>query len=61
MAAYATLGVLLWCALLLGLMKRLDASAGVAPVRVQAILAPGLIALWPIVLALLIKPRKHSL
>ena len=61
LAAYASLGALLWCALMLGLMKRLDASAAIAPLRVQAIVAPGLIALWPFVLALLIKPRKLGL
>lgn len=58
LAAYASLGVLVWIALILGLMKRLDTHAAAAPWRVKAILAPGVIALWPIVLALLVKPRK---
>lgn len=60
-AAYAVLGVLLWLALSLGAMKRLDAAAATAPWRVKAVLAPGLIALWPIVLALLLKPQRGAL
>lgn len=59
-AVYASLGVLLWVALILGLLKRMDAAAAVAPLRVKAVLAPGLIALWPLVLALLIKPRERA-
>jgi len=57
-AAYLSLGALLWIVLTLGLMKRLDASAAVAPWQVKAILAPGLIVLWPAILVLLFKPRK---
>lgn len=57
-AAYLSLGVLLWIVLTLGLMKRLDTSAAVAPWPVKAILAPGLIVLWPAILVLLFKPRK---
>jgi hypothetical protein len=59
LTAYAASGALVWIALMLGLMKRLDASAAVAPLRVKAILAPGLIALWPIVLAILIRPPER--
>lgn len=57
-AGYLCLGALLWIVLALGLMKRLDASAAVAPWSVKAILAPGLIALWPAVLVLLFKPKR---
>lgn len=57
-AGYLGLGALLWIGLTLGLMKRLDASAAAAPWAVKAILAPGLIALWPAVLALLFKPKR---
>jgi hypothetical protein len=59
LAAYASLGALLWLALMLGLMKRLDAAAAAASWRVKAVLSAGLIALWPIVLALLIRPRER--
>lgn len=58
--AYVAFGVLLWIALAFGLMKRLDASAAVAPWRVKAILAPGLIVLWPIVLSKLHKSRERA-
>lgn len=57
-AGYVSLGALLWIVLTLGLMKRLDASADAASWRVKALLAPGLIALWPAVLVLLFKPKK---
>lgn len=60
LAAYAAVGALLWIVLMLGLIKRLDASAAAASWRVKAVLTPGLIALWPIVLALLIKPQKSA-
>ena len=60
LAAYALLGVLVWIGLVLGLMKRLDPSAAAAPLRVQAVLAPGLIALWPIVLASLTRRRSRA-
>ncbi len=57
-AAYLSLGTLLWIVLTLGLMTRLDASAAGAPWPVKAILAPGLIVLWPAILVLLFKRRK---
>ncbi len=60
LGAYAALGLLLWIALVVGLMRRLDSSAAVAPWRVKAVLAPGVIALWPIVLGLLFKPRERA-
>lgn len=60
LAAYVSFGALLWIALTLGIMKRLDASAAVAPWRVKAILAPGLIVLWPIVLSKLLKSRERA-
>lgn len=57
-AGYLSLGALLWFVLAGGLMKRLDASAAAASWPVKAILAPGLIVLWPAVLMVLLKPRK---
>lgn len=57
-AGYLCFGALLWIVLSLGLMKRLDASAAAAPWPVKAVLAPGLIALWPAVLVLLVKPKR---
>ena len=59
-AGYLSLGALLWIVLTLGLMKHLDASAATAPWPVKAILAPGLIALWPAVLMLLFKPKRFA-
>lgn len=59
-AGYLSFGALLWIVLSLGLMKRLDASAAAAPWSVKAILAPGLIALWPAVLVLLFKPKRPA-
>lgn len=57
-AGYVSLGALLWIVLTLGLMRCLDASAAAASWSVKAILAPGLIALWPAVLMLLFKPKR---
>jgi hypothetical protein len=59
-AGYLSLGSLLWIALSLGLMQRLDASAAAASWPVKALIAPGLIALWPAVLMLLFKPKKPA-
>lgn len=59
-AAYVSFGALLWILLALGFVKRLDASATAAPWPVKAILAPGLVALWPIVLSKLIKSRERT-
>lgn len=55
--AYAGLGVLVWLVLVLGAMKRFDPLAAKAPVQVKLLIAPGLVALWPLVLARLLARR----
>ena len=55
--AYATVGVVVTLVLMLGALKRLDPLAAAAPLRVKALIAPGLIALWPLVLARLFSGR----
>lgn len=55
--AYLALGALVTLALMLGAMKRLDPLAASASMWVKAIIAPGLIALWPLVLARLLRGR----
>ena len=51
LAAYAALGavalVLLWS----GGLARFDKAAAAAPWRVKLLLAPGMIALWPLLVA----------
>lgn len=49
-AAYATIGLLIACAMLLGGLKRLDAVAAAAPWYVKCLFVPGIVALWPLVL-----------
>jgi hypothetical protein len=49
--AYAALGVLVLIALLAGGLKRFGPAAASAPLHVKALLAPGMIALWPVMLA----------
>ena len=48
--AYAALGALVAAGLLLGGLRRVDATAAKAPWHVKLLLLPGLIALWPIML-----------
>ena len=55
--AYGAVGALVTLALWLGAMKRLDPVAAKAPWRVKALVAPGVVALWPLVLARLLRAR----
>ena len=57
--AYAAIGGLVTLALWLGAMKRFDPVAAHAPWRVKALIAPGVVALWPLVLSRLmqVKPK----
>jgi hypothetical protein len=50
-AGYLGIGVLLAAITLLFRLKRLDAGASDMPVRVRALVFPGLALLWPLVLA----------
>jgi hypothetical protein len=47
---YLAIGGLVAAAVLLGGMKRIDAKAARAPLHVRLLFAPGLVALWPLVL-----------
>lgn len=59
-AGYAAIGVVLALVLLFGLIRRVDGAAADAPMRVKVLIAPGLIVLWPVMLALLAgwRPRE---
>lgn len=46
---YGALGVVFALAMVLGVMKRFDPLAHAAPLKVKALVFPGLVALWPIV------------
>jgi hypothetical protein len=48
LAVYAVLGLLVAVPLLLGGLRRIDAAAAAAPVRVKILWLPGLVALWPL-------------
>lgn len=49
--AYAGLGAVVALLLLFfGGLRRIDATAAVAPLRVKVLIAPGLVALWPLML-----------
>jgi hypothetical protein len=50
LAGYCALGALVLAWLTAGGMARLDRQAAAAPLQVKVMLAPGLIALWPLVL-----------
>ena len=55
---YGAVGAVVTLALMLGAMKRLDPLAAAAPLQAKLLIAPGLIALWPLALARLLKgPR----
>ena len=60
LAAYAAVGACLCLVLMFGLLRRLDPLAAASPSRVKAILAPGLIALWPVALVRLIKAKSSD-
>lgn len=60
LAVYAALGASVSAVLMLGLLQRIDPLAADAPWRVKALIAPGLVALWPIMLVLLIRPKLHE-
>jgi hypothetical protein len=49
LSAYLAIGAIVYCFLLLGAFARLDPAAAEAPLRVRLLIAPGLIALWPVV------------
>lgn len=53
--AYLACGLLVYAGLSLGGMARLDPLAKAAPAHVKLLLAPGMIALWPLLLWRLIK------
>jgi len=47
-AAYLALGFAVALAMLFGGLRRIDPLAQAAPWRVKLLLAPGVIALWPV-------------
>jgi hypothetical protein len=57
---YAGLGALVLVFLWLGGLARFDKAAAAAPWRVKLLLAPGMIALWPLMLARMVgrKPQE---
>ncbi len=48
---YLTLGALAAAYMLSTGLKRIDANAARAPLRVKALIAPGLVVLWPLMIA----------
>jgi hypothetical protein len=48
LAAYAAVGVLVAIGLMLGGLRRVDATAAAAAWYVKVLLVPGIVALWPI-------------
>ena len=48
--AYCSVGGVVTLGVLLGAMQRLDPLASTAPLGVKLLIAPGLIALWPLAL-----------
>ena len=63
LGAYAAIGVLVSLALLLGGLRRIDAAMAAAPLRVKALIAPGIVMLWPLLLLRYfgVKPREDRL
>lgn len=56
--AYFTAGALTALLLQLGGLKRIDPLAWSAPLQVKLLITPGLIALWPVMLAKLVRGRR---
>jgi hypothetical protein len=56
---YAAFGVLTAFALLAGGLRKLDPLAHAAPLAVKLVIAPGLIALWPLLAAKALAPEKR--
>jgi hypothetical protein len=51
LATYAAVGAFVLVFLWSGVLARFDKAAAAAPWRVRLVLAPGMIALWPLMLA----------
>jgi hypothetical protein len=51
LAGYAGLGLCVAAFLLAGGLKAFDVQAAAAPLRVNLLLVPGMVALWPVLLA----------
>jgi hypothetical protein len=60
LSLYAAIGVLAAFALLAGGLRRLDSLAAAAPWRVKLILAPGLVALWPVMVMKALAPETKE-
>lgn len=54
---YGAIGVCVLLLLLAGGLARIDRNAAIAPLRVKLLIAPGLIALWPLVVRRLLGAR----
>jgi hypothetical protein len=57
--AYAGVGAAVWVLLMLGGFRRIDPLAAKAPFLVKLIWAPGVIALWPIMVLRLFVPSPE--
>lgn len=51
LTAYAAIGLAFAAALLLGVLRRVDSVAVAAPLPVKLMWVPGMVALWPVLLA----------
>jgi hypothetical protein len=58
LAWYAAAGAVFAALMLAVGLRRLDPRAHAAPLRVKALLVPGLVALWPVMLARLAGGRS---
>jgi len=60
LAAYAGAGALVALWLIAGALQRFDPEAARAPWRVKLLLVPGMLALWPVLIAraLGVRPRE---
>ncbi len=57
--AYCAIGAVFAVAMILGLIKAIDPLAYAAPWRVKLLLAPGFVALWPLVGSLVLARRSE--
>lgn len=48
---YAAIGLVVGCSLLIGGLKAFDATAAESPWRFKLTILPGLVALWPVIVA----------
>ncbi len=63
LAGYAGVGAAVTLILFAGVLQRIDATAAGAPIRVKLLIAPGLMAWWPVLVLRLagVKPSEDRL